>query len=270
MARKLTVAVLILLAAVGGWFLLQRQQVETASPTSTSPPAAADLPAFKECSQCHENLDKSLTAGDVAPLPTFTHKAHFAVSNANCSQCHDPADHGVTPSMDRCFACHGQTPAAFAPGRCTLCHSLSFIPSPRSHADRWATEHGVGLQANAESCTLCHDTTQFCTACHGVEIPHPADWATSTHPLAFFEAGPETCAKCHQLEASRSRDDCDACHHPQGGADVSWKATHPSVVQTSANNTCFSCHQPATCVRCHTTGEENLEADRPRHPQTDK
>ncbi len=265
MARKLTIVVLILAAAVGGWLFLRNQHGGTASPTSTSPPASAESPVFEKCAQCHGNLDKSLLAGDVARLPTFTHAAHSAVSTASCSQCHDPDTHGVTPPMDRCFACHGQTPAAFAPGRCTLCHSLAFIPSPRSHADDWANQHGVGLQANAESCTLCHDTTQFCTSCHGVEMPHPAGWSTDAHALAYFETGAKTCARCHQLEASNSRDDCDGCHHPQGRVDVSWRVAHPKVVQTVGGSACFACHEPATCVRCHTTGEENLEADRSRY-----
>jgi len=194
--------------------------------------------------------------------------------------------------MDACFRCHGLESEAAAPGECSACHPADFNLVPATHdagnwyaefgdstghaaaaseeasrvaaAETWVgglkqVEHEEGLQPGYEqtvnTCYTCHKK-DFCTSCHGVEIPHPAAFATD-HGTAGL-ADPAACARCHaRSEAEASGDAfCNACHHPQSQPDRPWLSQHFVPVREGGVDQCLDCHNPRYCSVCHVDGEE--------------
>jgi hypothetical protein len=194
--------------------------------------------------------------------------------------------------MDACFRCHSLEAGAKAPGACSACHPANFNLVPPSHAEAgWYQEFGesgghaaayseeasnvaaaavwveglkkvkhsatvdMGYEQSVNTCYTCH-AKQFCTDCHGVEMPHPADFSTN-HGAAGSE-NPESCARCHarsELEAT-GKNFCNACHHPQGDADRSWIDQHYVAVRDQGASACFECHNPRYCSACHVGGAD--------------
>jgi hypothetical protein len=195
--------------------------------------------------------------------------------------------------MDACFRCHGLEATAAAPGACAACHPADFNLVPPSHmAAGWYQEfgdssghaaayseeasqvaaatarvstlqqvshEGEGLQPGYEStvntCYTCHQK-QFCTDCHGVEMPHPAEFA-SNHGEAG-RTNPTACARCHARSEAEAvgTSFCNACHHPQGTPERTWLAQHWEAVRQSGAQACFECHNPRYCSACHVSGAE--------------
>lgn len=193
-------------------------------------------------------------------------------------------------SMDACFRCHGLEKGARAPGECAKCHPADFGLVPTTHsAPGWYAEFGesrghaaayseeasrvagaeawaaalepvkhketldIGYEQTVNTCYTCH-AKQFCTNCHGVEMPHPADFAKS-HGEAGRE-NPQACARCHARSEAEARGDafCNACHHPQGTPGVPWVEQHFNTVKAEGAQGCFKCHDPRYCAVCHVGG----------------
>ena len=101
-------------------------------------------------------------------------------------------------------------------------------------------------------CSTCHPR-EFCTGCHGVPMPHPADF--QKNHAAYGKADPTVCAKCHGLGV----DFCNNCHHGTTlgytiKPNVTWKAQHPLAVAQTGAAACFQCHNPTFCAVCHVNG----------------
>ena len=252
---------------------------EEAVPPDTT---VVDNSAFVGCLECHAELDEAELTGRSVIL-TFDHLEHDRASGSvACGSCHPVETHvgttTVKPSMDTCFNCHGAD--AVAPLPCATCHPLSVVPRPPSHLDTgWDTAHGIGLLDAEPACSTCHSQETFCTACHGVEMPHPVEWNEEDHVLAYFESTDDTsyslevgaspeepddgCALCHGTATiAEPRTDCDTCHHPGGDQNETWLIAHPGVVQHEGGGACFDCHDPSTCVTCHVNGVWDPAADR--------
>jgi hypothetical protein len=102
----------------------------------------------------------------------------------------------------------------------------------------------IPLVATVSLCKSCH-AQKFCDACHGMQIPHPADFKT-TH--AKTEAKKvDACRKCHKY-----KDVCGPCHHKGSTESVSWQTQHAGIVKTSGETGCLAkCHKAAFCTECH-------------------
>lgn len=98
-----------------------------------------------------------------------------------------------------------------------------------------------------DSCGTCH-ADQFCTDCHGVDIPHPEDFDQTHPPIA--EKNPKSCENCHLKEAA-GMNVCDECHHSAGDTTQAWLPQHPTVVRGDGAEACFDCHDPRFCSACH-------------------
>ncbi|NIA24576.1 MAG: hypothetical protein GWP04_03305 [Gammaproteobacteria bacterium] len=269
--RRVLSLVAIGVVAVAGVFIAQRSGNDHAPVTATS---VIDNSEFAGCTECHDDLDAALLAGQI-PTLDFTHSQHEKDAGAvACGSCHPAETHvgrmTFRPTMENCFGCHGAS--ADNPIPCAACHPLSVVPKPPSHAATdWGTAHGIGVLNTETSCTTCHSASTFCEACHGVEMPHPEDWAGKIHALAFFDGGSEVCKRCHSYGMDvAGRDECDTCHHTAGPQDQSWVNAHQDVVGHEGGGSCFACHEPATCVQCHLHGIENLDADRARLLESDE
>lgn len=110
-------------------------------------------------------------------------------------------------------------------------------------------------------CDTCH-TQQFCTNCHGMEMPHPAEFKEpkdakdkAGHPV-IAKAKADKCEMCHGKNEKTGF--CDGCHH---GTKVGWEfdkaqpwtqQQHPKAVAKSGVKSCTSCHLTKFCVDCHT------------------
>ena len=207
----------------------------------------------------------------------------------------DQQKHESWMGMDACFRCHSQEPGAEAPGACAACHPAEFPLVPASHeATGWYAEFGesgghaaayaeeasrvVEAEAHAaeeeelehraapempaagtiNTCYTCH-SKQYCTDCHGVEMPHPADFSEN-HGEAGREA-PTSCAKCHARSAAEAQGDfCNACHHPQATPDQPWRQQHDDAVRNTGATQCFDCHDQRYCSACHVRGPEAAAA----------
>ena len=104
-------------------------------------------------------------------------------------------------------------------------------------------------------CQTCHIENTFCTGCHGMEMPHPEEFKTKTHPeLAATMI--DKCEFCHQQSTTYF---CDNCHHgSQVGwtfdAATPWQNQHAKTVVEKGVAGCLgTCHEQQFCVDCHTS-----------------
>ena len=218
-----------------------------------------------QCTICHNR------AGHVEDF-------ELTLTDPNTGEPNQPHDDFMT--MDACFRCHvqeGEGPT----GACEACHTpeLELVPDTHNaenfvrlpgpdtavHAEmareEWqsaaegAEEEIVGTIAGfdlqrvgaVDSCATCHQQA-FCTECHGVEIPHPADFVEA-HPAVAEEAR-DSCAQCH-LQDEAGMDECNECHHQTGDPSVEWLPQHNAVVARDGAQPCFECHDPTFCAACH-------------------
>lgn len=236
---------------------------EPADTPSPEPSIQVTSEAFLDCTNCHKDLDKVFEEGGMPQL-LYTHEMHFDKGVSECAVCHPANTHEPdkinTPTMSRCFICHGLGKEAIAPGTCETCHPEGMREKPTSHlADDWLpTAHSEAALEDRFECLTCHEQAT-CDSCHGLEMPHEDVFIRDTHPLVYFEE-PQTCANCHAQPVDR-RDDCDSCHHPEGPDDVAWIEFHPNVVGEIGGRTCFGCHSQQTCITCHRSGVEDISAD---------
>jgi len=195
--------------------------------------------------------------------------------------------------MDACYRCHGLEADTEAPGECSACHTEEFDLVPASHdAAGWYEEFGesgghaaayteeasrvaqaeewvagleevhhseapedLGYESTVNTCYTCH-LKQYCTDCHGMEMPHPAGFTEDHGDLGL--SSPESCATCHARseEEAAGNEFCNACHHPDSTPGTSWIDQHWVSVRDSGGSACFECHNPTYCATCHVSGEE--------------
>lgn len=255
-------AIIVVLLLVGSF---QRGEPDPA-PT---PPVVLAGSSFLDCTDCHGDLDEVFKSGE-RPNLLFTHEEHFALAVSDCAACHVANTHERDrinrPEMVTCYACHGLEGDARASGDCALCHPPEMDPEPANHlVAGWTPDaHAAAAVADPFDCTTCHKQS-FCDSCHGTKIPHPASFDGEPHAEAFF-ADPALCEACHIRGQVQGRDECDACHHPDGPESSTWVDAHATVVDQRGADTCFQCHASETCRTCHEQGtdsftNEDFEAD---------
>lgn len=199
--------------------------------------------------------------------------------------------HGDFMTMTACFRCHSQE-VGNPPGACAACHPEDFEFKPASHLqpgfyDKGGDSSGhatlakqpggsTGITGAGETasappsdkgsgarmaqldeidyCGTCH-APAFCTGCHGMQMPHPADFAGG-HGKAG-KATPEVCANCHSEgtgSVAGSAEFCNQCHHEVSDPARSWISQHFEVVQDTGAKSCFECHESTYCAACHVRG----------------
>ncbi|MCL5942043.1 MAG: hypothetical protein M1325_00695 [Actinobacteria bacterium] len=238
---------------------------------------------FRTCEACHPDyLQKPAASGDLI----FSHRTHLEQGVA-CATCHQPPlGHfdAPAPLMMTCLSCHqGET----APNDCANCHRKLDEIAPGLNEP---VVHLNPDEKTRTSCAKCHDVKVWCEQCHGVEMPHPASWASAHGRVALTQSA--ICEKCHQSRdttfcirchglpsqhppywysshgdiAQRNQKACVRCHpdtpqfcnqcHHAGYAPTSqWlPSQHGSVVKTQGTTRCFVCHEQSFCERCHEKG----------------
>jgi nitrate/TMAO reductase-like tetraheme cytochrome c subunit len=206
--------------------------------------------------------------------------------------------HNDNMKMQGCFRCHSQEANAKAPGECAACHTPDFDLLPKSHEDSatWFPKghaeaareaYAESQEAKAEDakkgegeakgeepkliaempsykavfyCGTCHKE-QFCTDCHGMQMPHPAEFKEpkakgdpAGHPV-IAQTKFAKCEMCHQPKKTQF---CAECHHGKKVGwefkkNVPWEQQHGGAVAKSGVKSCTaSCHEVKFCVACHT------------------
>jgi len=216
-----------------------------------------DFMSMTACFRCHTQGAKS--EGLKAP--------------GTCSACHTPgfelkpeshrAD-GFYPSGHAELAKKEQARVAKASGEGTGAAEAGEVSSEAASEEESGGhgEEGIGPSLpkveTINECSTCH-AEKFCSDCHGLEMPHPADF-TKEHGQLGKEK-PQTCSRCHG-NADRF---CDDCHH---GSELEyesrdtrpWLQAHPTAVKELGAETCFDCHDPTYCAYCHVNGPEASRA----------
>lgn len=230
----------------------------------TGPTATPVAGAFGDCQQCHGNLDRQFRTGVAADGLRFSHAIHFTKAIGDCAQCHPADTHQqdatLTPTMDRCYQCHGTGKQAVASGRCTTCHTGGSLPEPDSHAVAgWADgAHAALARADRSSCLTCHEEKSFCGTCHGPDGAKPAShaiagWATGAHrQLATQDRA--ACLTCHSEQGF-----CQPCHarnRPANHAIPGWAQGAHEEIAEHGRGTCLTCHATSFCQRCHAAHDD--------------
>jgi nitrate/TMAO reductase-like tetraheme cytochrome c subunit len=224
------------------------------------------------CTQCHTSNRRLTPSKGII----IDHAAH-SKAGVTCTQCHNRIAHDETGlkltkgsrphedfmKMEACFRCHDLEGKKKAAGACKLCHPADFELRPAGHSvpgfyTKYGTSTGHAKAAKADTsgryCSSCHVRSKFCDGCHGMPVPHPADF-TKTHGPAGKKS-PALCANCHAKGAATAQglEFCNACHHKQGDPGKPWIPQHFVVVAQQGANGCFICHNPTFCAHCHVEG----------------
>lgn len=220
---------------------------------------------FKDCTYCHGSIDYGRVKEKefARNLLYFTHVPHINIGT-KCSVCHKLPVHVkekvYRPPMHICYSesCHGLEKAK-ASGECKLCHPPLFDLKPGAgsqYGDHKTTNFLPPLHAElargeaGENCDICH-LNKFCFNCHGMEIPHTKEFATTKEHGQLAKKDMAACIKCHP-----SYDFCESCHHEGWTPTMGDWITkgHPVMVKEKGAKAC-DCHggpfYTPFCAKCH-------------------
>ncbi len=176
------------------------------------------------CLGCHEMV-----------VLEVTYSKGYAVKHVSCAEgracvdCHSATAHGSaavwprTPQMSDCMECHSDGDGT---AECDTCHDerteserLGTGPWSVTHGPDWASTHGMG---EPETCGACHPQ-DFCSGCHGVDIPHDEDFKRRHAEQAT--AADARCEECH------SQAFCDDCHGLEMPHPDAFTPEHADIVE---------------------------------------
>jgi hypothetical protein len=222
----------------------------------------ADFMTMTACFRCHTLTGES-ASGEEYEAP------------GTCATCH-PADFELKPANHKAAGFYPEGHADLAvmevdhvTGRPAenITRPVVYGEEEESHETTGAEEaeaeshededpHVLHLAAveDVDYCGTCHVKETFCGGCHGMEMPHPEEFKTKTHPeVAATKI--DKCELCHQQSTTFF---CDSCHHGTKvdwtfDTAVAWQTQHAKAVVEQGVTGCFGeCHEQAFCVDCHT------------------
>lgn len=222
-------------------------------------PKARAVVSNSSCNRCHREVARET----VVRYGIKVRHRDFLIRGDKCTDCHNTVAHGEVvpvkrlPSMDHCILCHNQKVAS---AECKVCHTRDLAQGPRVTRAEMAK---VALGA-PKTCRGCHSIDK-CTACHGLEMPHPEGWTAGGHArLAFTNRS--LCWRCHP-GGSRFSDYfafCNSCHQfppLHETAEDDWIELHGPVAlktKTWGYSNCWLCHGVGVCDNCHVGKKEVL------------
>jgi hypothetical protein len=202
------------------------------------------------CSRCHRLVDD----GQAEPSP-------FSSASGKCETCHTP-NFDLKPKNHHSpnfMAQHGKLAKEQDEAVKEAQAEIAKEPERKAHSDNYAQAvKNVPSMRTINECYTCHDK-KFCSDCHGgVKMPHPADFTANHAKEAKTHAA--SCVQCHN-PGSAGANACSSCHHSDPNvADykfttaAAWAKDHGVVSRKSGVASCFTCHNPTDCAKCHTTG----------------
>jgi hypothetical protein len=199
------------------------------------------------CLRCHDDIFNRIVVDEREIR--VRHK-DLITGGLACTSCHAQVAHktetGDTFAMNICVGCHTNT-SKTASSKCSTCHQQDIAYKPGRTLDDWPKQKGLGV-----TCTGCHKqaTTASCVRCHGLELPHSAEFRKK-HAMRAAETKGELCFKCHWNSKMSQRRMC-GCHDAQGEihpAPEIWYYQHQS--EARINGISCNCHATTFCARCH-------------------
>lgn len=237
-------------ATIGSSVQLARMGLVWASnrSTGTETPEASGNAAAVTCQRCHTDIGAKPVGSSVRMLHTPS-----MMQDEDCTFCHNDVGHAsvsVLPAMlmARCQSCHD---GGDAPSGCRTCHVAGGF-GPLNSAR--ASDYGK-VRISKRDCEGCH-STESCTACHGVYLPHDFAYAPGKGHARDAFVKPQVCfRRCHTAS------DCLRCHYQVGAHGPSWVRQHQDTASSYCNVAChhqsFSQHLPGVdpsqtfCDNCH-------------------
>lgn len=208
-----------------------------------------DMPAMATCNTCHNDVEASNTCEschtDLALLRPREHnrtdflrfhKQLALDTEANCASCH---------TEESCVECHNgaELVTVNVPGS-----DLQVPHAPRTfaiargqgqttlkvHDATFRFTHGVIASQKNSECQTCHQTQDFCAACHfaGGNVNQAVFRPSSHSQPGFMTFGVGSGGGLHAREAKRDIENCASCH------DVE-----------AADPTCIVCHSDNDGIR---------------------
>ncbi|MCL2491317.1 MAG: NapC/NirT family cytochrome c [Coriobacteriia bacterium] len=228
------------------------------------PANVTDADGHPAISKDEEKAEKCVMCHGVEAETLFCNNCHHgAESNWNFDKTSDWTNiqHAVAVSTTGVGVC---TSSCHVISFCEACHTMrNVIPASHSAADfvhpatpaqtifgetpaKATAAHAVAAQNSTETCAVCHGeggiNAPFCLDCHGMEMPHPAQFR-SLHSAS----DKATCANCHGFTEV-----CSSCHHIGATATTEWLPAHGAATNEYGSSTCVGkCHVQADCVACH-------------------
>ncbi len=194
------------------------------------------------CLQCHGDIFSRIVESKNGVR--IRHK-DLITGGFTCTSCHPDVAHktktGKTFAMNSCTGCHnGKTASA----KCSTCHKQDIAYKASRTLEDWPK-----VKTIAVTCTGCHTPkeTQKCINCHGLSLPHSAEFIKH-HPMEA-EALNGLCYKCHWTKMVENR--MCGCHDVGEihGLPDKWYFEH-RVVAKKPGAGC-NCHGISFCARCH-------------------
>lgn len=217
------------------------------------------LVTMGQCVNCHPDLDKFLPGRVI-----FAHATHLRNAFA-CKDCHRAFPHGpdetTRPDMPACYQCHGLIHASrglVATEACDACHPKSFKLKPADHTAAFvARDHRAKANQSPETCSMCHKA-QFCSDCHQGRPKKPGGPARpkvipADHKLGSFKAlhGKHFLEQKGACGSCHDSASCEKCHKTGMPHPADWTASH-ALVRGLDPNDCNVCHTDRSrCQECH-------------------
>jgi hypothetical protein len=205
-------------------------------PMATCNTCHNNLTGSNDCETCHTNFvslrpkehDRTNFAGE--------HKLFARMQDATCMSCH---------TEESCQDCHvNQDLTQTSLNRMDLVSPRGSRLTANDRAQGMALKqvhnlnfrftHGVAAAAKSSECATCHDTQDFCSACHmaGGNV-NQLQFRPLTHQQAGFATiGVGSGGGLHAQLARRDIESCASCHDTQG-----------------ADPTCLTCHLDSDGIR---------------------
>lgn len=139
---------------------------------------AQHVDSSKNCTPCHQGLDTAEKANrkSFPTMATCMTCHNDRKAPASCKTCHTnlanlkPVSHN---SQWLRRGGHGYE-ARFPGSECAQCHQTSSCNQChrgnthlKIHSPGYEFEHGLDVKSKALNCTVCHETSRFCSRCHG-------------------------------------------------------------------------------------------------------
>lgn len=232
------------------------EMVNKSPRTGEISPKHVDWMNMIACFRCHTLTDEVPEAGIKAP--------------GTCSTCH-PADFELKPENHKedGFYPKGHAELAMAEVDPATGRPDPDYEAVHDYPEWWLEEndpeyHGpikgehifqISPVENVDYCSTCHVKETFCDGCHGVEMPHPEEFKTTSHG-EIAKAQGEKCDLCHGVDKAAASS-CDSCHHGEKSnwtydAAVPWEKQHANAVTTNGVAGCLgACHDQQYCTDCH-------------------
>lgn len=217
------------------------------------------LVTIGQCVSCHPDLD-AYVPGRVI----FAHATHLQKA-FKCVDCHRAFPHApdttARPTMPTCYQCHGLTHARrglVATEKCADCHPKDFVLRPADHTTDFVKKsHKLAANTSPEQCAMCH-AADFCTACHQGKPktaggPARPQVIPADHRLQTFriEHGKSFLAQKGACGSCHNSASCERCHTTPMPHPADWASSHAIASDMDAQD-CKVCHTDRqTCEECH-------------------